>query len=105
MLTMAQFPFAEIAGVDLSGEMLRVARTNAERAGVDKKMKFHQMDAAQFRDFDRFTHIYFYHPFPEVVMKEVIANLAQSLTRAPRRLVLIYKNPQEHSTVMGSGLF
>ncbi len=52
---------------------------------------------------DRYTHVYLYHPFPAIVMSDVVRNLADSLTRTPRKLTLIYRNPVCHSLVLESG--
>ena len=74
VLTMARFPFEEIVGVDLSGELVDVAKTNAARVR-QTKVRFVCSDAADFLDLGRFTHLYLYNPFPDSVMKSVMQNL------------------------------
>ena len=102
--TLARFPFDEIAGVELSAPLVRIAEANAEKLRL-KNLTFFVSDAAEFEDLDRFTHIYMFNPFPASVMQDVTKNLARSLARAPRRLTLIYFFPVCHDVIMGSGLF
>ena len=104
LLTMAMFPFRRIAGLELCPEILRIAQENMARAGLNRVELIHG-DAALFTDYDDFTHIYLYNPFPEPVLRSVLHNLEDSLRRAPRRLTLIYKNPRFHDLVAASGLF
>jgi tRNA1(Val) A37 N6-methylase TrmN6 len=103
-LTLGEFPFTEIVGVEVSREMVDIAKANTTRAGRPD-IRFVHRDAAEFVDLDRFTHVYMYHPFHEAVVDAVIANVAASLARAPRWLTLIYKNPVWHDAILASGLF
>lgn len=104
ILTFSKFPFDEIVGIDLSNDLIRIAEANMTRAVV-KRVRFVHSDAADFTDLDGFTHIYMYHPFPCAVVKAVLGNLSHSLFRCERRLVLLYRNPVCHSTIVTSGLF
>ena len=67
MCTLAQFPFEEVAGVELSEGLARIAEANGRKLGF-KNFRVHTSDAADFTDFDRFTHVYMYNPFPPAVM-------------------------------------
>jgi SAM-dependent methyltransferase len=104
ILTLSEFPFAEIVGVELSADLIRIAEANVRRLGL-RHVHFVHADAADFMDMDRFTHIYMYYPFHCTVMNSVMVNLVTSLARKERDLILIYKNPICHDTVMSSGLF
>jgi len=104
VLTLSRFPFSEIVGVELSEDLIQVAKANLARARV-RHARFVKSDAAHFTDLDRITHVYMYHPFRCGVMREVMVNIRASLERNPRRLTVIYKNPMCHETLMDSGLF
>jgi hypothetical protein len=93
-----------VLGVELSGELIEVARRNAARLGR-RNVRFLQADAGAFRDYDRVTHVYMYNPFPCTVMQQVLANLGTSLTNVPRRLRIVYRNPLCHGAIVASGLF
>jgi 2-polyprenyl-3-methyl-5-hydroxy-6-metoxy-1,4-benzoquinol methylase len=103
-LTLSSAGFAEVIGVELSGELIEVARGNAARLR-QRNVRFVQADAAAFREYDRVTHIYMYNPFPCEVMRHVMANIAASLARAPRPLTIVYRNPLCHDVIVASGLF
>jgi hypothetical protein len=92
MFSMARFPFAEVAGVEVARELDILAKHNAGKLGL-YNLRFICQDAAKYTDLDRFTYIYFFNPFPLTVMSKVMANLKASLARAPRKLILIYKYP------------
>jgi SAM-dependent methyltransferase len=103
-ITMARRHFVRVTGVELSAELTRIARRNAERAGL-RNLTFVQADASAFTELDEFTHLYLYNPFPCAVLREVLANLATSLARRDRELLLIYRNPVCDDAVAESGLF
>lgn len=103
-ITMARKSFASVTGVELSGDLVEIARENARRAGVEN-LDFIHSDASGFTALDRFTHIYLYNPFPCAVLCEVLENIRLSIKRRDRELLLIYRNPLCDDAVKASGLF
>ncbi len=91
--TMARFPFDEVVGIDISARLIHVARQNAQRLAV--KATFLCADATTFTDLDRFTHAYFFNPFPKDLISRVYANLLASVARRPRTMALICKYPEQ----------
>src|SRR5262249_51199028 len=61
LITFTKFPFSKIAGVELSPEMIRIARENLARLGIKGVEIFHS-DAGAFTDLEEYTHFYFFHP-------------------------------------------
>ncbi len=104
LLTLARFPFGHVAGLDLCGEMLEIARRNLDRAGL-ARVELFQADASVFDDYDGFTCVYMYNPFPQGVMRQAVDAMEASLERTPRRLTLIYKNPRFHDEIVRNGVF
>jgi hypothetical protein len=102
MLTMAKFPFDRIDGLELSSQLVEIARRNLHRMGVTRSHIYH-MDAANFTDYDRYSFLYLYHSFPQIVLESVLANVPASLVRRARRVLLIYRNPTFEATVLASG--
>ena len=92
IITLAKFPFAKIAGVEVSPELIRVAEANFERLGLHG-IELHCCDATVFRDYDEYSFVYFFNPFKGPVMTPVVENLAASLKRRPRRLTIVYYYP------------
>lgn len=104
LIALARLPFREMIGVEISPALVAIAQRNVERLHLGN-VRFVQSDARDYTDLDQVTHIFMYNPFPCAVMTEVLANLATSLTRAPRRLTLVYRNPVCHGRIIGSGIF
>jgi len=102
ILTMAKYPFCRVDGVDLSEPVIRIAQNNLRRMRISKAT-IYPADASSFRDLDRYNYVYLYHPFPAVVMADVMRNIVDSLKRTPRKMTLIYRNPVFHSLVLEWG--
>lgn len=85
--------FAEVVGIDLCPEVVKVATVNAQRLGITET-RFLTADALTF-GYDRFSHAYLFNPFPASVVVPFMARLRDSLTRCPRRFTLLYLNPPE----------
>ena len=95
MRTMLAFPFSRVDGVEISPKVVRIARRNFEILNVpaERCMVF-KMDATKFVDLDVYNHFYFYSPFSSELLAEVIANILESVHRKPRRIKIIYTNPE-----------
>ena len=102
LLTLANYPFRLVDGIELSPELAQVARENLTRMGV-KNVRVFTCDAAEFRDLDLYTFVYMFNPFPDSVMRHVMQNLVDSLVRKPRRLMIIYLNPVCHDRLVTYG--
>jgi len=102
MITLAKWPFRLIDGIEISPMLVRIAQRNLARLHCARGT-IALCDAADFKDFDPYTFLYVFNPFPEMVMGSVLGNLQDSLARNPRRLTLVYKNPVSHALVLASG--
>lgn len=102
--TLSRIGFAEVIGVEMSATLVEIARRNAMRLRC-RNVRFIQADASTFSDYDRATHVYMYNPFPCAVMTQAMAHLTASMRRAPRRVVIVYRNAECHDAIMASGLF
>ena len=92
MRTMLKYPFAKVDGVELSEQLATIATQNFLKLQVTNTTVY-KGDAGQFKEFDAYNYVYFFNPFPAVVMQEVIANLIESVRRVDRELILIYMSP------------
>ncbi len=92
----ASFPFGRIIGVEISPELLDVARRNLERNRhrlACPNVELVCADAADYEVPDDVTFVYMYNPFVGDVFRAVLANLVRSLERRARRLRVIYVHP------------
>ena len=101
MITLARY-FGRVDGLELSEQLIPIARENLGRAGADK-MRVFQGDAAEFRNFDEYSHIYLSNPFPGAVMRRVLGHVLESLKRRPRRLTVIYWIPVDDALMAEMG--
>jgi len=104
LITMARYPFARIMGVEISPELIEIARENLHKLGIGN-VAMVACDATDFTDLDAYNHFYFFSPFPGNVMSAVIRNIGDSLARSPRKAVIIYFNPEYHEAVVTNSPF
>lgn len=105
VISLSEFKnFEEVIGIELSSALTSVAQKNADRLRLTN-VRYHCVDAVEYKSLDDITHVYMYNPFPCDIMRKVLGNLAESLAKKPRALTLIYKNPICHQTVLDSNLF
>jgi SAM-dependent methyltransferase len=97
LLLASHLPFRRISGVEFSAKLTAIARANiAAYRPPDqrcRRIKAIRGDAGDVALPDRPLVIYLYNPFDDVILGRVAANLAASLARRPRDLLVIYVNP------------
>ena len=104
MTLMRRFPFGKVSGFDLSKPLVEIANRNFSHLKLKNCQAFYA-DAAGFTKYDDFNYIYFYNSLPEAIFKKAIANLEESLSRNPRRCILIYLNPVYHDYLINNTSF
>lgn len=104
LITLAKFSFSKITGVEISTELIDIARRNLSRLRLGR-VTIEYCDATEFNDLDGYNYFYFFSPFPCPVMQSVIKNIAASLARQPREVTIIYLNPECHDVVVADTPF
>jgi SAM-dependent methyltransferase len=96
LLMASNHPFRRIIGVELLAELNAIAAQNIARYKSDQQKCFNiEARAGDARDFAfpaEPTVLYLFNPFPEHVLREVLANLEKSLTSSPRPMYVLYHN-------------
>ncbi len=96
LLMASSYPFRRIVGVELLAELDVIARQNIARyRGSQQKcfaLESHASDAREFVFPVEPTVLYLFNPFPEPVLRTVLANLRSSLTGSPRPVYVLYHN-------------
>lgn len=97
MLLASAYPFRRIIGIELSPELCRIAAGNfgAYKNAKQrcKKLEIVCQNATHFVMPPESSVLYFYNPFDESVMGQVIANLQASLIEHPRHVFVVLYNP------------
>jgi SAM-dependent methyltransferase len=103
LLLAAEQPFRRIVGVEFASDLHALAQTNVRRYRNSKQVCFNiesvHMDAMQYQFPTEPLLLYFFYPFHQEVMEQVIQNLDRSLGEHPRDVILVYHNPVLSSVV------
>jgi len=104
LVTMADYPFSRITGVEISRELTEIAKKNIKRLKLES-IEIVCCDATDFLDLHEFNYVYLFNPFPCPVLGTVIDNLISSLAVRNRKISIIYLNPECHETISNKGVF
>ena len=89
----SEFPFRRILGVELSGELAEIARSNAEQVGRHHpsrtRIEVVQDDAASFDLPDGYVVLFFYNSTYEGLLRRLV----ERVSAHGGKLILIYYNP------------
>ncbi|MCE7032696.1 class I SAM-dependent methyltransferase [Lysobacter sp. GX 14042] len=100
--------FRRVVGIELFDSLCRHARRNldavAARDPAAARIELLCMDAALYRPPAGDLFCYFYNPFDDVVMRQVLAHLEAADASAARRILIAYSNPV-HAGVFDSAGF
>jgi 16S rRNA A1518/A1519 N6-dimethyltransferase RsmA/KsgA/DIM1 with predicted DNA glycosylase/AP lyase activity len=104
MLAMLKFPFASVDGIELAMEIADIAIQNLTKL---KKQRWHVFNdnAITFKNYNSYNMLYMYHPFPEEIMRPVVANIHSSIASREQEMLLIYNNPVCHELIVNDGIF
>ena len=106
MVVAAHYGFTRITGIDFAHALCLDAENNCRT--ITKcfplvKWKVLHADAATFK-FRKHDHVFFFfNPFKKTVMGGVIKNILQSLKECPRKIFVVYMNPQHKDLFVNAG--
>lgn len=96
MILAARLPFRRVIGVEIEPGLAETARENIRRVSPRlccRDVQVVTADAAEFGCPDDATVIHFFDPFAGVILEQVIDNVRASLQRAPRKLTILFADP------------
>jgi SAM-dependent methyltransferase len=97
LLMASDYPFRRIVGVELLPSLDQIAQENLRRYKSDSQQCFRLesvcADATKFPLPSEPLVVYLFNPFPEPGLRQVLANLEQSLREHPRIVYVLYHNP------------
>ena len=94
----ARYPFGRVVGVEISEELNCVARANIERVRDRLRCRNVELVTADVFDYeipDDMSYAYFYYPFFGEIFRAVVAKIAASIDRSPRKVTIIFTDPKE----------
>jgi SAM-dependent methyltransferase len=96
LLMASEYPFRRIIGMELLAELNDIAQQNIARYRSERQrcyaIESHSGDARCFEFPREAIVLYLFNPFPEYVLREVLANLRDSVGALPRKVYVIYHN-------------
>lgn len=104
LITLSQYPFSKITGVEISRDLAETSKNNLRKLGIES-VDIKIVDAAKFTDLDDYNFFYMFNPFPGNVLQRVMKNIEASLKKRPRRATIIYFNPEYHLDVIKNTSF
>lgn len=109
VLLASTFPFRKAIGVEYCAELNRIARANVLRFPISARrcadVEVVDADAAEYALPDAPLLLFLYHPFAEPVMAKVVNNVADSIRKSPRRIVVVYLLPHFDHLWEATGIF
>ena len=66
---MLSYPFKKIDGLELSPELVKIAKRNFQKLKINKVEIFNE-NATDFMDYNNYNYFYLYNPFPEKIFKK-----------------------------------
>lgn len=109
LLLAQRYPFRYILGVEFSANFVEQSRLNLERCTASWRqctsVEVIQADAADFPLPVEPLVLFLYNPFAQPVMKQFVEGLRASLRSHPRRIYIVYVNPELHDVLINAGFF
>ena len=106
MVVAAHYGFKNITGVDFSQSLCREAEYNIEKIKPlfpATNFKIICSDAADYTIENNTNVFFFFNPFDEVVMLQVVRNMLTSLKKNPRKVYVVYVNPLHKEIFLSAG--
>lgn len=104
LISLSKYAFARITGVEISPELVAIAERNIKTLNITN-VDIQCCDAAEFTSLEQYNYFYFFDPFPDNVMEDVVNNLQRSVQDCPRKVTIIYLNPSCHHLFDQSAIF
>jgi SAM-dependent methyltransferase len=96
VLAAATYPYAAVLGIEISEQLLEVARRNVARSHRHQQcgeVRLEHADASNYRVPDEVTTIFFYNPFHGEPMRSFMESTRQSLVRRTRNVEIVFVEP------------
>lgn len=95
----SKFPFKNVDGIEVISSLAMTARNNMRKLNVNN-CRIYNINAKEFKEFNKYNYFYLYNPFPEEVFDEVIRQIT---VQCKHEIKLIYNNPICHRKVLSYG--
>lgn len=94
--------FGTSDGLELSDDLVKIARKNMEILGID--CKIYEGNAILWKGYENYNFFYFYNPFNAKIMRKVIDSIEKTVGK-DKTITIIYFNPICHEEIIKNGVF
>lgn len=109
LVVASELPYASITGVELSPELVRVARKNASTIArqfpARTAITVVEGNAAEYQLAHDRVVLFYYHAFGRDTLATFVANLERQLSDTPRHIFFVYMNPVDADVLDASPRF
>ena len=106
LVSFLDYGFQRVGGVEYDAHIYTIAQDNMKRLHLEDRAELLHGDAAELTtEIDGYNWFYFYLPFDETIMRQVLANLKASLARKPRNMHIIFFSAVRHDYIEENGVF
>ena len=106
MVVAAYYGFEKIIGLEFGKQLCEVAKKTiipVQQLFPQKVLNVYYTDASHYKIDDHANVFFFFNPFNEIVMQQVIKNILYSLKSLPREVFVIYINPIHKEIFLSAG--
>ena len=89
----ATFPFQAVIGVEIAGQLHRIAQANLQRLSrrvAARRVDLFNIDATEYSIPNEASIIFFFNPFSGASLNQVLSRIEDSVQRSPRRLRVVF---------------
>jgi 16S rRNA G966 N2-methylase RsmD len=98
LLLASEFGFKEVRGVEFAHELCEIAKKNGAvykaRRGFSNECRIIECDATNYTINTDENVFFMFDPFDETILIKVLSNIAASLQRQRRKILIIYHRPK-----------
>ncbi|HZG24684.1 MAG TPA: class I SAM-dependent methyltransferase [Chitinophagaceae bacterium] len=106
LVVAAYHGFKQITGIEFAKELWIEAVSNCNRMAEkfpDTSISIIHQDAATYTFGEHLHVFFFFNPFQAHVMALVVANILKSIKKSPRKVWVVYMNPQHKTVLLNNG--
>jgi SAM-dependent methyltransferase len=109
LLIAAECGFRKARGVEFAHELCEIADKNCaiykRKRAPNTEFQVIESDAAKYVLNDDENVFFMFNPFDDVVLNDVLNNIAASLKIQPRKILILYFNPLHGNLIEQHGVF
>lgn len=106
MCVAAASGYKQVAGIDFAKQLIDAAKQNLEQTKKQYPLTQYSLNWADVQSLEieeQVTTVFLFNPFDEILMKQVVTKINDSLAKKPRRLLVLYCTPRHENLFFDDG--